>query len=186
MAAQILRQQEWTDEELRAQGFQYYETIKRLTMAQVIRSTKNIEITLETLVAEAGDVMCYRPADQIMESLDEYEHWPVRRDVFVKNYRPWNEPNWQPTASEKHLMSRGCRPYFKAVGVWARRLRHSVMVQSLESPQPVLVPAGRWLCIGSHGEPYNMNNANFRSRYVVPPSSLRERLYWAAVSLRDL
>ena len=102
------------------------------------------------------------------ENLDDYDHWPVRRDLFRQNYRAWNEPGWKPNAAELHLITHGCRPYYKKVGVWAQCLQHPMYVQSLESPRPALIPPGRWLCIGVQGEPYHMNDREFRSRYIVP------------------
>jgi hypothetical protein len=106
----------------------------------------------------------------------------VRRDLFRQTYRQWDEPDWKPNAAENHLMENGCRPFYKAVGVWAKRLRKSAYVQSLESPEPVLVPPGRWLCIGTEGEPYNMNDGNFRTRYIVPAETFGERIVWSLIS----
>ena len=62
----------------------------------------------------------------------------------------------------------GCLPYYKATGVWAIRLEEPRLIQSLESPRPVEVPPGRWLVIGSEGEPYHVNDRVFRQRYIVP------------------
>jgi hypothetical protein len=179
----ILRQRDWTEQELRAAGFRYYLPVKRLTMARLNGEAKTITTRLETLLASAGDVICYSPGDTRRQSLDEYEHWPVRRDLFMQNYRPWDETDWKPTAAQQDLLDRGCRPFYRAAGIWAKRLRRPLHVQSLESPEPTLIPPGRWLCIGAHGEPYNMDDANFRSRYLVPPDSLRDRLFWAAIGL---
>ncbi len=180
----ILRQREWTREELLVDDFRYYEAIKRLTMAHISQEAKTIPINLETLVAEVGDMICYDPGESLRPTLTDYEHWPVRSDLFAKNYRSWEEHGWQPTTPQKHLLEMGCRPYYKAVGIWAKRLRKSLYVESLESTAPILIPAGHWLCIGAHGEPYSMNDKNFRSRYHVPPDTFRDRLFWAAIALR--
>jgi hypothetical protein len=163
----VLRQRNWNEDELRAANFKYYPARKRLIMAKVIHEVQDIEITLEVLKAGAGDVICYEPSPSPKASLDDYEHWPVRRDLFRQNYKPWDERNWKPNQAETHLMMNGCRPYYKAVGVWAQRLKTDIYVQSLESPHPVLVPPGRWLCIGAKGEPYNMSDESFNERYVV-------------------
>lgn len=166
--AHVLRQRRWTEAELRRVGFRYYEPQKRVVMARVIQEQQDIELTLEVLTADAGDVICYYGGDEVHDDLDDYEHWPVQRDLFRRNYRPWTDPNWRPNAAERHLMLYGCRPFYKAIGVWALKLRRSIYVESLESQEPVLVPPGRWLCIGTDGEPYHMSDESFRERYLLP------------------
>jgi hypothetical protein len=166
--AKVLRQRPWTDEELTAHGFQHFAPIKRLVMARVTKAITEVQVTLEVLVAEQGDIICYTPGTVAHENLDDYEHWPVKSDLFRQNYKRWDTTDWKPNEAEIHLMANGCRPYFKAVGVWALKLPRGIYVQSLESPEPVVVPAGRWLCIGVEGEPYNMNDDNFRARYIIP------------------
>ncbi len=178
----VLRQRKWTEAELIAADFKLYYPTKRLVMAHVLPDVKNIAITLETLVARKGDIICYTPSNVAREKLDDYDHWPVRRDLFSQTYRQWDEPGWKPNAAEAHLMKNGCQPYYKAAGVWAKRLHRPTYVQSLESPEPVLVPPSRWLCIGTEGEPYNMNDENFRTRYVVPPETFSERIVWRVIS----
>jgi hypothetical protein len=167
-AQQVLRQRTWTDEELKAAGFQHFEPRKRLVMARIIKADVNIAITLETLVADAGDIICYYPGDEIRNSIDDYEQWPVQGDLFKKTYKRWDDSSWRPSPPEVHLMQYGCRPYYKATGVWALRLPFSIYVQSLESPEPVVVPKDRWLCIGSEGEPYNMSDESMQARYIIP------------------
>lgn len=167
--SQVLRQRNWTEEELVKAGFCYYTPTKRLVMARVIKKAVDIEMTLEVLRADSGDIVCYTPGDQVQPSLDGYDHWPVQPDLFKKTYKAWDDPMWRPNEPEKHLMLNGCKPYFKHLGVWALKLPVAIMMQSLESPEPVLVPAGRWLCIGSQGEPYHMSEENFHVRYQFPP-----------------
>lgn len=164
----VLRQRNWTEDELKAVGFIYYQTRKRLIMAKVMAEALNIEVTLETLIVGAGDIVCYEPGDQAQPSVDDFDHWPVRRDLFMKTYRAWDDPSWRPNAAESQLLQHGCRPYYKVAGVWALQLPKGIYLQSLESPQPVRVPAGRWLCIGSKGEPYHMSDRKFRDRYIMP------------------
>lgn len=178
----ILRQRNWTESELITAGFKLYYPTKRLVMARVLPDAKSIEITLETLAAQRGDIMCYTPGNVVHDSLDKYEHWPVRRDLFRQTYRQWDEPGWKANPAENYLMEHGCRPFYKAAGVWAKRLRKSVYVQSLESPEPISVPPGRWLCIGTEGEPYNMNDENFRTRYIAPAETFSERIVWTLIS----
>ena len=178
----ILRQREWTDEELQAAGFQYFRPVKRLVMAKLLFDTKDIDIKVETITGNIGDFLCYYPGTEVRANPDEYDHWPVRRDIFFKTYKPWPKTDWEPNAPEKHLMDLGCLPYYKDLGVWAQRLHTSRQVQSLESPDPVAIPAGRWLLIGSHGEPYSTTDEEFRRRYIVPQETVKERMYWAAIS----
>ncbi len=179
----VLRQRNWTDDELRAAQFKHYDPRKRLIMAKVLRTSRTISITMESLLATAGDIVCYDPGGtQARPSIDDYDHWPVRKDLFRQNYKAWDEKNWRPNAAEAQLIENGCRPYYKAAGIWARRLRRGVVVQSLESPEPILIPPGRWLCIGSQGEPYHMGDEKFRARYVTPEESATERLYWRLIN----
>ena len=163
----VLRQRPWTEAELKAAHFRYFKPRKRLVMARVIDYEKHITVSLETLVARAGTVICYPPGDSDRPDLDSYDHWPVQMDLFIETYTAWDEYPWVPTPPQADLMRHGCRPYYKKLGVWAMRLGLPVYVQSLESPEPVMVPAGRWLCIGPQGEPYHMNDDNFRQRYIL-------------------
>jgi hypothetical protein len=137
-------------------------------MARVISQITNVELTLETLMADPGDIICYLPSTKRKDQVEDYDHWPVQRELFRETYKPWDDKMWRPNDAEAHLMEHGCRPYYKATGVWALRLPISIYVQSLESPEPAVVPRGRWLCIGSQGEPYNMNDEQIHSRYIVP------------------
>lgn len=169
----VLKQRNWTEEELIAANFQYYPVRKRVVMAKLLKMAEDVELTLEILSAAEGDVMCYTPGDTVRDDLDDYEHWPVQRDLFRQNYRPWNELDWIPSPPAKDLMARGCRPFYKVVGVWAQCLTRNLYVQSLESPRPALLPPGRWLCIGVQGEPYHMNDREFRDRYLVSAQTSR-------------
>jgi hypothetical protein len=177
----VLRQRKWTDDELKAAGFTYYEPVKRLVMARLLFESKDIDIQTETITGKVGDFICFNPGQTYHENPDDYDHWPVRRDIFFKTYKPWNEPDWKPNPAEQHLLSLGCQPYYKHQGVWAQRLRQPRLVQSLESAEPVCIPAGYWLIIGAAGEPYSTHDADFRERYIVPAESVRERLFWAAL-----
>ncbi len=163
----VLRQRQWNEQELQGVGFHYYPTRKRLIMAMMIAQTKSVEVTLETLVAGRGDIICYDPGTVARPNLEDYDHWPVRRDLFLQTYSGWDEIGWQPSEAEAHLMQHGCLPYYKVAGVWAQCLSRPVYVQTLESPRPVLVPPGRWLVIGAQGEPYSMGDNKFRTRYQV-------------------
>jgi hypothetical protein len=166
---QVLRQRKWTEEELRSSKLIYYAPRKKLVMARVLDMTVQVQKTIEILTASKGDIMVYDPGDGKLKSdIDQYEHWPVQRELFRKTYKAWDDPAWRPNEAETYLIVQGCRPYYKYKGVWALLLTQPVLIQSLESPKPVLVPSGRWLVIGSEGEPYHINDRNFRSRYIVP------------------
>lgn len=164
----VLRQRKWTEDELKAEGFQYYEPVKQRIMARLLIETKDINLQTETITGRIGDIICYKPEGEVKQDPDEYEHWPVRRDIFFRNYKLWDAPDWEPTPAEKHLKSLGCRAYYKSLGVWAQRLREGRQVQSLESPAPVTIPPGYWLIIGVAGEPYSTPDGDFRERYIVP------------------
>ncbi len=166
----VLRQREWTDAQLFKSGFRYYEPIKRVVMARMLSNHVDINVTLEVLSANKGDIMLYTAGDVLHDNLDDYDHWPVRADLFRQIYARWDDMTWQPTATEKFLMQNGCIPYYRKRGVWALKLPISIYVQSLESPEPVVVPAGRWLAIGTEGEPYNMGDESFHERYQSQPS----------------
>ncbi len=166
---QVLRQRQWTEEELRRSKLRHYAPRKQLVMARVLDVAMSVKTTIEVLSAGAGDIMVYNPGDGGQRAhLDDYEHWPIQRDLFRKTYKPWDEIKWRPNPAESHLILSGCRPYYKHSGVWAIRLMQPVWIQSLESPQPVEVPPGRWLVIGSEGEPYHNSDDKFRERYIVP------------------
>ncbi len=170
MVAHVIRQREWTEQELKAEGLSYYERKKDVVMARRLpqgTGRLHIAVDYETLVVEDGHIICYKPGDQALESLDSYEHWPCREDIFRETYKPWDEPDWKPGKAERDLMQRGCTPFFKAAGVWAKRLTKPTYVQSMESPQPALIPAGQWLVIGQDGGPYHMNDKAFRERYIM-------------------
>ena len=165
---QVLRQRAWTEEELRASRLKYYAPRKKLVMARLVEVPVEVKKTIDVLSARKGDIMIYDPGDgQPQQSLDHYEHWPIRADLFRKTYKVWDDVKWQPTPAESHLLAHGCRPYYKHKGVWALHLTSPVYIQSLESKKPVKVPPGRWLVIGSEGEPYHLNDNKFRERYQV-------------------
>jgi hypothetical protein len=170
MVANVIRQKAWTEPELRADGFQYYQRNKAVVMVrQLPRDTSpvHVKVDYETLLVQDNHVMCYGVGDTIQPNLDDYDHWPCELDIFKETYKPWDEPDWWPTPVESDLMSRGCMPYYKFTGVWAKKLTQPTYVQSLESPAPALIPPGQWLVIGAEGAPYHMNDAAFTSRYTL-------------------
>jgi hypothetical protein len=168
MGTVVIKQRKWTEAELVAHGFRYYPRKKQIVMARKLlapEAPKTIETAWDTLVAEAGFMICYEPGDMVWPGLEDYAHWPVAPDIFEKTYHAWDETNWVPTPPEAHLMSLGCKPYYKFTGVWAKKLAQDTFVQSLESIEPVSVPAGVWLGIGVEGEPYPIAERTFASRY---------------------
>ncbi len=171
MAQDVIRQRRWTPEELQAAGFRYYPRRKELTLARVLPEAEAplwIETAWAVLEADAGDMICYRPEPgEARAALDEYDHWPVRPDIFAQDYAAWDVPDLPDFPAVRQLLAAGCRAYYKRAGCWARRLAAPTAVLSLESAEPVVYPPGGWLCIGTAGEPWVQPDASFRERYQV-------------------
>lgn len=168
---QVIRQRVWTEAQLKAGGFHYFQRRKQLVMAgrlPVSAAPLRIEYDFEHGYAQAGDVIIYEPGSEVHSHWKKYHFWSVKPDIFKATYRPWNEPDWTPTATERDLMRYNCRPYYKAQGAWARQLKTPVFVQSLEHPDPIKVPVGFWVLIGDKGDPWSMSDDDFRKRYLVP------------------
>lgn len=176
----VIRQQQWTEDALKRAGFERYERKKTLVMARILPASEAPKTIIsahgERMVASAGYRICYAPSASVYEQLDEYEQWAVDPDIFNKTYKAWDEADWTPSPSEAKLMALGCRPYYKAEGVWAKKLAHDIYMQSLESPSPTLVSSGRVLAIGVDGEPYAMLESEFEKRYHPARISLIQRL----------
>ncbi|MBZ0286256.1 MAG: hypothetical protein K8I30_01475, partial [Anaerolineae bacterium] len=66
---------------------------------------------------------------------------------------------------EQHLLELGCKPFYKHVGVWGKKLNTPQWLQSREGIEPILIPAGGWITIGIEGEPTSMTEYEFRKRY---------------------
>ncbi|GAB4529148.1 MAG: hypothetical protein OHK0046_48780 [Anaerolineae bacterium] len=151
-------------------GCTYYQRRKQLVMAARLpeeAAPLQIHYTLETVTAEAGDVIVFEPGEQVHRRLKDYNFWSVKLPQFKESYRPWDEPlALNPTLRD--LMRHRCKPYYKHQGVWARKLTKDTYIQSLESDDPQLVPAGLWLAIGSSGEPWHIEDETFRERYIIP------------------
>ncbi|MCL4876705.1 MAG: hypothetical protein KJ064_08610 [Anaerolineae bacterium] len=166
-----IQQREMTDEQRLAEGYTYYERKKQLVMVRELRPEEApmiIEFPFETVTVEAGYIICYDPGDgQKKKRINDYDHWPVRPDIFKQTYRRWDVPRWKPSPAAEHLMRNGCRPHYKFAGVWAKQLLEPTYIQSVESDEPVLAPAGMWIALGSKNEPWYMEDETFRSRYVV-------------------
>jgi hypothetical protein len=165
----IIKQRNWTEPELRDQGFDHYERRKQIIMVRQLPEEEApkriIGSSGENLIARAGDMICYDPSDQIRPTLDDYDHWPVKPEIFGKTYREWDPWEWHPSAPEEHLFELGCKPYYKVGEVWAKKLDKPTYIQSLEQPRPELAKQGRYLVIGAKGEPYTIDNRTFLQRY---------------------
>lgn len=167
---EVIRQRNWTEAQFLAAGFRYYARRRQLTMAARIPASHaplKIAYALETVLADAGDVLCFDAETTPRPRLLDYDHWSVKPAVFLATYRKWDMTDWAPTPTQAQLWARGCRPYYKHAGAWARQLTTPTYVQSLESPEPALIPAGAWLLIGSEGAPWHNTDALFRERYVI-------------------
>jgi len=166
----ILKQRAWTDTELIAAGFHYYERKKQLVMAARLPgdlAPLEIHYPLETVIANEGDVICFDPGDHYRPALVEYDHWSVKYSIFIETYRNWDQSTWTPSPQVRFLMERGCKPYYKAQGAWSKQVNEPVWIQSLESPDPLEVPSGMWLMIGTKGEPWHVEDDKFRERYII-------------------
>jgi hypothetical protein len=176
LSDEIIRQKNWTEDELRAQGYDYYERKKEVIMARELAAIEAplmiISSKGEKLTAHAGYMICYRPGDIVRPGREFYDHWPVEPDIFARTYKPWSQKDWQPTPTESHLMSLECQPYYKATGVWAKQLRTDTYVQGLEHQEPVKVRTGTYIAIGVEGEPYSMGSSTLHSRYQQSRKSL--------------
>jgi len=164
----VIQSKKWTKEELKELGFQEYNRKKQLVMARRLPANEapmHIKTKQgDTLLAQAGYMICYTAGDTVQNQLSDYEHWPVESQIFEATYRVWDE-KLEPTPPIRHLMEYGCQPFYKVAGVWAKDLDEDVYIQSLEHEKPVLVQEGRYLAIGAEGEPYHMSDRSFHNRY---------------------
>ena len=165
----VIRQRNWTPEQLREMGYEYFDRKKEVTLARKLakeEAPKTIKTTWgDTLIAIEGYMICYDAGDDRLDNIDDYEQWPVAPEIFAQTYKDWDEDDWTPTPAERHLLENDCKPYFKSGGIWARRLEEDVFLQSLEHAQPVKIRTGQYVAIGVEGEPYSMGAKTFHSRY---------------------
>jgi hypothetical protein len=167
--SEIIRQRNWTEKELRDAGFHYYHRKKSLVMARRLPESEaplTIWANREKLTVQAGYMICYNPGKKAHPRLEDYEHWPCAPDIFRSTYKAWDSP-WKPRPAEKRLIAHGCKPYYKHTGIWAKRLTEETYIQSMESPKPVLIPAGDWIAIHGAEHPYHMSDKGFRERYTL-------------------
>lgn len=168
--ATIYRQRPWTPAELTRKGFRYYLPVKRVSLVRRLpegTAPMTIKTPYDTIVAEAGDYIAYVAGTEVKAKLEDYEPRPIEPAIFDATYLPWDDDSWTPTPTEAHLVSLGCKPYYKVAGVWAKQLKTPAYVQSIESPELTLVPVGAWLCIGTAGEPWSVTDEWFHERYQV-------------------
>ncbi len=168
----IIKKRKWTKEELLAAGFKQYSRKKQLILARYLpasESPKVIKTDWDTLIAEAGYVICYEVGKDVplKSSIDDYTHWPVRPDIFQRDYDDWDDDTWEATPAQQQLLSKGCKPYYKSASVWGKYLTEAVYTHTLESVEPVEVPPGAWLVISQQGEVWSASDEDFRSRYEV-------------------
>ncbi len=173
--SEIIRQKNWTADELTKAGFRYFPRKKHLVMARYLPEAEapmTITFDYEAVTVEAGYVIVYDPGTEVQKSLNDYDHWPCRPDIFFSNYKPWDEPDWRPTPAQRDVMRYKCKPCYKYRGVWAKKLSTPIYVQTVESTQPTLIPAGAWLGIGDSGDPYSMTDEIIKARYILPERAL--------------
>lgn len=166
---ETIKPRSWTDVEKLQAGYHYYERKRQLVMAARLpqqAAPLEIHYPLETVQAEAGDVICFDPGATRQRHILDYDHWSVKLDIFMTTYR--NSPIQRQTPAIDHLLAHGCKPYYKYRGAWARQLDEPTYIMSLESVEPALIPPGVWVVIGEKGEPWEIDDKTFRARYVVP------------------
>lgn len=178
MPDRVIKQQDWTDEKLRAAGFEQYNRKKQVVMARQLNPK---EAPLKIVTREGHELMAYDDyficyvGDEPKNTLEEYDHWPVEPKIFHETYALWNEKDWQPSPAQQHMMQQGCKPYYKKAAVWAKKLEEDVYIQSLEHEQPIKIKTGEVLAIGAEGEPYSMGDKTFVERYY---QETRTRFSW--------
>lgn len=162
---QVLRQRDWSEQELLENGFRYYKRRKRVVLArQLPLEEAPLQISYENdiMTATAGYMICFSAGWLKRKSL--YDH-------FADLYLEWDDPTWKPKRGEKHLMSLGCKPYYNAVGVWAKKLTQPQWIQSVEDDKPFEAPIGAWLLLGAKGSamgaPYWGLDKGFTKKFIV-------------------
>ncbi len=172
----VIRQRKWTEAELTAAGFRYFERRKqRLLAGRLPASHAPLVVQYSEGVgyAEAGDVLCFEPGDSVRAHILDYTYWSVKAEIFASTYRRWDGAEMPMSAPEQHLYRHGCRPYYKFRGAWAKKVTQPTWMQSLESPEPQLLQPGVWLLVGDTGEPWHAPDDAFRRRYVMPAAAVR-------------
>lgn len=169
----VIIQKNWTDDELRTEGFAPYNIRKSRRFSRILppdESPLTIHLTQwDTVEIEAGYHIVFFAGDILQKTLYDYEHWPVSPQHYALTYADWDEP-FTPSPTEAHLISLGCVPCYKFAGIWAKKLTEPTYVQSVESSQPVLLPPGIWVGIGATGEPWHMEDEQFNRRYYTEAS----------------
>jgi len=165
--SQVLKKKKWTDDDLRKAGFQHYPRRKEIVFVRTL-SPQDAPLQIktdwgDTLVAEAGYKICYRPDKVLRDNIDDYDHWPVAPEIFSATYQPFDSDAKTPIML--HMIAKGCQPFYKVAGVWAKMLDEDVYIQSMEHKKPILVEKERFLAIGVDGEPYHMGEMTFHERY---------------------
>ncbi len=171
---QVLRQRDWSEQELLENGFRYYARRKSVVLARELppeEAPLKIAYEDDILIATAGYMICFSAGWLKRKSLYDYFHWPVAPDHFADLYLEWDEPDWKFNWGQKHLMLLGCKPYYNAVGVWGKKLTQPQWIQSVENEKPFEVPAGAWLFLGAKGSakgaPYWGLGNGFSKKFIV-------------------
>jgi hypothetical protein len=171
---QVLRQKDWTEQEFLENGFRYYERRKSVVLARELppeEAPLKMYYENDTHIATAGYMICFSADWRRKKNLYDYNHWPVAPDHFADTYLEWDDPTWKPNRGEKHLMSLGCKPYYNAAGVWAKKLTQPQWIQNPEQNKPFEVPAGAWLLLGAKGSamgvPYWSTDKGFKGRFFI-------------------
>ena len=170
----ILTQRNWSEQELSDAGFKYYKRKKRIVLARELPAEEaplKMKYNHDELIATAGYMICFAANWRKKKSLYDYHHWPVASDHFADLYTEFIDPKWKPNRGQRHLMSLGCKPYVNLIGVWAKKLEQSQMIQGVEHDEPFEVPKGAWLLLAAKGSakgaPYWSSAKGFSSFFYL-------------------
>jgi hypothetical protein len=119
--SEVIQPKNWTDAELKEAGFKKYARRKVVIMARRLPEAEApMEIKTgqgDTIVAQAGYMICYDAGDIPHNQLNDYYHWPVEPYIFEATYQEWDE-KLEMTPAMQRLLELGCKPYYKTAGVW--------------------------------------------------------------------
>src|SRR5690606_41247981 len=102
----VIKQEKRTDSELERDGFKQYPRKKEIIMARELPASeapKEIKTHWgDTLIAQAGYMICYDTGETYRQNPDDYDHWPVEAAIFRNTYKAWDE-TYTPTKSQEQL-----------------------------------------------------------------------------------
>lgn len=167
----IYIQRDWTNQELLADGFLSYSPVKRITMARI----PSTDETLKTI--KVGYWIAYVTGETLKEKGDGYQLCLIEPSVFLKSYKPWDEPNWQPTLAEAYLQRLNCQPYYEIAMVWAKQLSKPIWILGIDCDEILLAPKDDWLCLNTEGKLWTTPQEYFYTRYLLSQQNSFKKSY---------